>query len=128
MDRYEHLDKAMCKELEKLDKKYTADVEMTEQELERADMLYHALKSAETYYAMKEADEMDEEESEGGYSGEGRSMRRTGRSYRRGSYNDGMSYARGRDMRTGRYISRDDGYSGHYPMEYIDPLYWDRRY
>lgn len=129
MDRYEHLDKAMCKELEKLDKKYTADVEMTEQELERADMLYHALKSAETYYAMKEADEMDEEESEGGYSGEGRSMRRTGRSYRRGSYNDGMSYARGRDMRTGRYISRDDGYSGHWnPMEYIDPMYWDRRY
>ena len=45
-----------------------------------------------------------------------------------GSYNDGMSYARGRDMRTGRYISRDDGYSGHYPMEYIDPMYWDRRY
>ena len=82
MDRYEHLEKAMCKELE---------------------------------------------ESEGGNSGEGRSMRRTGRSYRRG--NDGMSYARGRDMRTGRYISRDDGYSGHWnPMEYIDPMYWDRRY
>lgn len=121
-ERYEHLDKAMCKELEKLDKKYMADVEMTEQDLARADKLYHALKSGETFYAMKEA---YEDEDEGEYSGENRPMRRGGRSYRR---DGGSSYARGRDMRTGRYISRDDGYSGHWnPMDYIDP-YWDRRY
>lgn len=121
-ERYEHLEKAMCKELEKLDKKYTADVEMSEQDAERARKLYHALKSAETYHAMKDAEEYEDEEGEEGYSGENRSMRR-GRSYR------GGSYRRGRDMRTGRYISRDmePGYSGHYPMEYIDP-YWDRRY
>ena len=129
MERFEHLDKAMCKELEKLDKKFTSDVEMTEQELARADKLYHALKSAETYYAMKEAGEWDEEEGEEGYSG-ARTMRRSmNRSYRRG-YDDGMSSARGRDMRTGRYISRDmdeEGYSGHYPMNYIDPMYY-RRY
>ena len=109
-ERYEHLEKAMCKELEKLDKKYTADMEMTEQDAEHARKLYHALKCAETYYAMKDA----EDEDEGEYSGY----------YRRGG---GRSYRRGRDMRTGRYISRDDGYSGHYPMEYIDPM-WDRRY
>lgn len=123
MERYDNLEKALCKELEKLDKKYTADVEMSEQDAERARRLYHALKSAETYNAMKDAGDWEGEEGEEGYSGEGRSMRRGGRSYR------GTSYRRGRDMRTGRYVSRgmdDYGYSGHYPMEYIDP-YWDRR-
>lgn len=121
-EHYEHLEKAMCKELEKLDKKYTADVEMTDQDAERAQRLYHALKSAETYYAMKDAEEWDDEDGEEGYS-EARGMRRGGRSYR------GDSYRRGRDMRTGRYISRgmEPGYSGNYPIEYIDP-YWDRRY
>ena len=116
-DHYENLEKAMCKELEKLDKKYTADVEMNPTDLERADMLYHAMKSAATYHAMKDAEELDDEGEEG-YS-EARGMRRGGRSYRRG-----------RDMRTGRYMSRgmdEPGYSGHYPMEYIDP-YLDRRY
>ena len=67
---------------------------MSSQDLELADCLFHALKSAETYYAMCEADE--------GFSGE-----YSGRSY-------GNSYARGRDAR-GRYTSRDDGYSGYYP-------------
>lgn len=121
-ERYEHLEKAMCKELEKLDKKYTADVEMSEQDAERARKLYHALKSAETYHAMKDAEELDDEDGEEGYS-EARGMRRGGRAY-------GGSYRRGRDMRTGRYVSRDmePGYSGHYPMEYIDPMYWERRY
>ncbi len=111
-ERYDHLAKAMCKELEKLDKKYTTDVEMSETDLARADKLYHALKSAETYHAMKDAEEWDDQEEEG-YSG---AMRRGGRSYRR-------------NMRTGRYMSRDmePGYSARYPMDYIDPM-WDRRY
>ena len=122
-EHYEHLEKAMCKELEKLDKKYTADVEMTEQDAERADKLYHALKSAATYHAMKDAEEWDETEGEDGLSG-------NDRSYRRGRMGGG-SYRRGRDMRTGRYISRgmdEYGYSGHYPMDYIDPMYEYRRY
>ena len=126
-ERYEHLEKAMCKELEKLDKKYTAAVEMSEQDADRARALYHALKSAETYHAMKDAEEWEDEGEEG--ASESRGIRRAvGRSYRRG-YNDGVSYARGRDMRTGRYTSMDmePGYSGRYPMEYIDPM-WDRRY
>ena len=119
MTRFDDLDKAMCKELEKLDKKYRGDVaEMSVQDLERADKLYHALKSAETYYAMAESEEDDDEMSEG-------------QSGRRGR---GTSYARYRSPRTGRYVSRDDGWSGRYPMsyanhspmEYIDP-YWDRR-
>ena len=101
MERYEHLEKALCKELEKLDKKYGGNMdEMSEQDAHKADMLYHALKSAETYHAMKDAEDED------GYSGN--YMRR------------GRSYARGRSPRTGRYISRDMGYSGRYPMEYMD--------
>lgn len=117
MERYENLEKAMCRELEKLNKKYGGDVnEMSPADLENADKIYHALKSAATYHAMKDAEEEDWE----GHSGEGRPTRMGGRSYR-----DGMSYARYRSPRTGRYISRGDGYSGYYPMEYIDP-YWDR--
>jgi hypothetical protein len=94
MKHYENLEKAMCRELEKLDKKYDGDVpEMSVQDVERADVLYHALKSAETYYAMKDAEWEDKDAS-------------------------GRSYRRGRDS-MGRYVSRDmDGYSGHYPPMY----------
>lgn len=115
MKRYEKLDEAMCRELEKLDRKYGGgNAEMTPQDVELADKLYHALKCGETFYAMKEAGEWDEDEGEG--SGEGRSYR--GRSYAR----------RGRDA-MGRYTSRDMGrpegsgyygYSGHYP-EWMPP-------
>ena len=80
-----------------------------------------ALKSAETYYAMSESTD----ESGEGMSGEGG-----------GSRGRGYSYARYRSPRTGRYMSGDGdwpdysgypgGYSGRYPMPYIDP-YWDRR-
>ena len=117
MKHYEHLEEAMCKELEKLDKKYANDVpEMTVQDVEKADVLYHALKSAATYHAMKDAEEWD-----GDMEGSGDRMSRGGRS----SYGrDGMdrSYRRGRDS-MGRYVSRDmDGYSGHYP-EWLPPMY-----
>lgn len=107
MKHYEHLEEAMCKELEKLDKKYASDVpEMSVQDVERADVLYHALKSAATYHAMKDADEWeDDSETSGRYRG-----------------NMGRSYRRGRDA-MGRYVSRDmDGYSGHYP-EWMPPYY-----
>lgn len=103
--RFETLDKAMCRELETLDNKYAAGVELTDKDLERADKIMHYLKSAETYYAMVESKE-----------------------YERG----GMSEAGYRNPHTGRYMSRDyypeDGYSGHFrPREYLDP-YYDRRY
>lgn len=96
MKRYENLEEAMCRELEMLNKKYGngETKEMSPQDVERADILYHALKSAATYHAMKDADEWEEEESGA----------------------RGRSYARKRD-RMGRYISGNymDGYSGHYP-------------
>ena len=110
MKHYEHLEEAMCDELEKLDKKYASDVpEMSVQDVEKADILYHALKSAATYHAMKDAEDWDEDEmSRGGrdYSGR-RGMDRSGR--------------RGRDA-MGRYTSRDMDYSGHYP-EWMPPMY-----
>lgn len=111
MSHYENLEKAMCKELDKLDKKYMNDVpEMSVQDVERADVLYHALKSAATYHAMKDADEWEEDDMESS---------RGGRSYGRGG---DRSYRRGRDS-MGRYTSRDmDGYSGRYP-EWMPPMY-----
>lgn len=117
MKHYENLEEALCKELDKLDKKYASDVaEMSVQDVERADVLYHALKSAATYHAMKDAEDWDEEDMEG--SGEGR-MSRGGR-YGRGGTD--RSYRRGRDA-MGRYTSRDmDGWSGHYP-EWMPPMY-----
>jgi len=109
MKRYEHLEEAMCKELDNLNKKYSNGApEMSAQDVEKIDVLYHALKSAATYYAMKEAEEWGDDSMEG--SGKRYGMDR--------------SYRRGRDA-TGRYISRDmDGYSGHYP-EWM-PQYYPR--
>ena len=113
MKHYENLEEAMCKELEALDKKYAGEPgEMTTSDVEKADILYHALKSAATYHAMKDAEDWDEDEmSRGGrdYSGR-RGMDRSGR--------------RGRDA-MGRYTSRDMDYSGHYP-EWMPPYYGGR--
>ena len=100
MKHYEHLEEAMCRELEKLDKKYAGESgEMSVQDAEKADMLYHALKSAATYHAMKDAEGWEEKDA------------------------SGRSYRRGRDA-MGRYVSRDmgydGGYSGHYP-EWMPP-------
>lgn len=99
-ERYEHLQKALCHELELLDKKYTAGEEMSAQDLQRADLLYHTLKSAATYHAMKDAEEYGEERYRHPYS------------HRRHQYAE-------------RYMP-GEGYSGGYPMDYIDPYYRNR--
>ena len=89
--RYDNLEEAMCKELEMLNKKYASDAgEMSVGDVEKADKLYHALKSAATYHAMKDAEEWEDKDA------------------------SGRSYRRGRDA-MGRYTSMDmRGYSGHY--------------
>ena len=112
--RYENLEEAMRKELDKLNKKLGAEsAEMSMQDLDKADKIYHALKSAETYYAMREQSMM-------GGMNSGRNN-----SYGYGSYDSNpMSYGRGRDS-MGRYISREDGFSGHYPLY---PMSYDMRY
>lgn len=105
MGRFENIEHVMCEELERMNEKYQNGQEISSGDLQKADMIFHALKSAETYKAMKGEYGMDE----------GRSER---------------SYARGRNPETGRYVSRDGGsYRGNsmrYPQEMIDP-YWDRR-
>lgn len=109
MERYQNIEQALHKELSKIDKKMESEgTDMSTQDLEIVDKLFHALKSAETYYAMGEGGEMSFRGS--GYSGYGGS----------GNYS-GNSYARGRDGRgryTSREMSRDGGYSGHYPPYY----------
>ena len=109
MKHYENLEDAMCAELEKLDKKYGGEqAEMSVQDAEKIDLLYHALKSAATYHAMKDADGWEEKEA-------------SGRSYRRGR--DAMGRYTSRDM--GGYSGEYDGYSGHYP-QWMPPYYGGR--
>lgn len=112
MEKFEALEKAMCKEMEAIEQKLKGGTEMSVQDLDRIDKLAHAMKSLTTYKAMKEAEEY-------------------------GMSEDGsMSGARGRSPMAGRYVSRDpgysgygrsydDGYSGHYPMMY--PAYPEQR-
>lgn len=100
--------------------------EMSVLDIDLVDKLTHALKCIKTSIAMIE----DEDENEGGasrrsYAREGSyrsynggSMRsRDGGSYDDGSY--GYSERRGRSPRTGRYVSREGGYSGHDGIEDI---------
>lgn len=118
MKHYENLEEAMCRELEKLDKKYASDIEMAETDLERSKNLYKTLYYGEVWHAMKDEGEWDEEEMEKSGARGGRSYARDGRSYRRGR--DSMGRYTSRDMGySGRY---DDGYSGHYP-EWMPPMY-----
>ena len=77
---------AIHKELDILDEKYSGGAQLSGQDLEHIDKMAHALKSIAGYEAMK------------------------GNSEYGGSY-DGGSYARGRSRMTGRYVSRDGGYS-----------------
>ena len=101
MKSHELLEQKLCKEIELIESKYQNNAgEMSIQDVEKLDKLYHTLKSMATYNAMKEA----EDYGEGNMSG------------RRG---------RGAD---GRYVSYSDGYdrgysegmrqSGHYPPMY----------
>lgn len=53
--RFENLERAYCRELEKLDRKYAGDAEMSEQDAERGRTMYHALKCAVAIDAMVEA-------------------------------------------------------------------------
>lgn len=96
---HELLEQKMCKEIEMIESRYQANpaMEMSVQDLDKLDKLYHTLKSKKTYDAMVEAEEY--------------AM-------------DGMSGMRGRDMATGRYISRDGGqsYSDGYSRGYSEAM------
>lgn len=103
MKKHELLEQKMCKELESLEEKYRGGGEMSMQDLDKIDKLYHALKSMATYNAMKEA-----EDYEGGWSSD------TGNSGRRGR------------AANGRYVSRDmapnQSYSEGYAEGYSEAM------
>ena len=55
--KHDILEQKLCKELEMIESKYMNNAgEMSIQDLEKIDKLYHALKSKATYEAMKEAE------------------------------------------------------------------------
>lgn len=134
MKRFDNIEETLCNELDKLDKKYAGDTEMSAQDLETLRMLLSSVVKLDTHYAMKEESEMDEEGMDG--SGRRGSYGRIypGHSYAMRGEEDGRSYRRARDA-MGRFTSRDmgpeysgdDGYSGHYPMDWMPP-YMRNRY
>lgn len=94
------LEEKMCSELEMLRNKYEATgKELEEKDLQRMDMLWHALKSKATYEAMVER---QEEMEMGG---------------------EGMSGRRMRNPNTGRFMSRsqDGGMYGRMTSGYYPP-------
>lgn len=123
MKYYDNIEDKLCSELDKLDKKYAGDAEMSMQDLEMLRLLLSSAVKLDTHYAMKEEAEMDEEDNEvsGRRGNDGRMY--SGRSYGMRGEEDGRSYRRGRDS-MGRYTSRDMypgyEYSGHYP-EWMPP-------
>ena len=117
MSKFESLEKAMCKELEAIEQKLKAGTEMSVDDLKKADMLSHAMKSLATYTAMKEA---EEEYSEGGMSGRrGRGMNGRYVSRDGGSYADGYSQGYSEGMRQA---------SGWYRPEAMPPYDFKVRY
>lgn len=115
--KHEILEQKLCRELELLEQKYSNQQgEMSAQDVEKIDKLYHALKSMATYNAMKEAEE---------YEGDGFSGRR-GRSATTGRYvsrDTGGSYAEGYSQGYSEAMNQMNG-SGHHPM----PPYYPTRY
>lgn len=125
----------LCKQitdkLEECEKNLSSSRDMSVSDIEIVDKLTHALKCIKTTIAMMEAEEGGE--SRRSYARDGRSMEggNSGRWYPgyayaedmsrgSGSYADGgYSERRGRSPSTGRYVSRDGGYSGHDGIEDI---------
>ena len=61
MKTYENIDKALCREMEKLDKKYAGDVEMSRTDLETIRLLRSAMLKGQTIEAMEEDREWDDD-------------------------------------------------------------------
>lgn len=103
--KFEILEQKMCKELELLEEKYrTSPNEMSVQDVDRIDKLYHALKSKATYDAMKEA--------KMGYSQDSYGMSEQRNRDSMGRYSGRMSYGPERDR---MYSGTSYGYYPPYP-------------
>lgn len=114
---HEILEQKMCKEIEMIEAKYAQNpsAEMSMQDLEKLNKLYHTLKSQATYAAMKEADQYMEENQNGVSGRRGRAA--NGRYVSRESAN---SYADGYDAGYSEAMRQMEYNSGHYPMPYSD--------
>lgn len=117
-NKHEILEQKMCKELESIEERLRGGNEMSMQDLEKVDKLYHALKSKATYDAMKEAEE---------YEGQGMSGYR-GRSATTGRYvsrdsGESQSYAEGYSQGYSEAMNQMNGGSGHYPMMGYPPYH-----
>lgn len=116
----------LCKQitdkLEECEKNLSSSRDMSVSDIEIVDKLTHALKCIKTTIAMMETEEGGESRRsyamEGGNSGRYRSHAYAD-DMSRGSYDGGYSERRGRSPSTGRYVSRDGGYSGHDGIEDI---------
>lgn len=120
MDKFEALEKAMCKELEELEQQVANGGKMSTSDLDQIDKLVHAMKSLATYKAMKEAEEYEGEgfSGEGGYSGR-RGRAANGRFVSREGGGSGNSYADGYSQGYSAAMSQQQ--SGHWPMMPRDP-------
>ena len=98
MEEFKNLKRVAMNELKKLDTAYAGKEEFTPTDCEKFDKLSHGLKCLLTTCAMLEAEE---------YSYEGGEM----------------SGSRGRNAATGRYMSRDMGYSGYPGYSGYEPGY-----
>lgn len=97
MEKLRKIREMVCDELDSIAKRG----ELSAGSLETLDKLTHTLKSIDTVIAMSDYDD-------GGASYDGAD----------GGSMGGMSGRRGRSRTTGRYVSRDGGYSGRGGMSY----------
>ncbi len=110
----------VSKKLEECARNLEASDTMTVSDIDIVDKLTHSLKCIKTSIAMIEAEGEEGGSSRRSYAREGSYRSYDGgsmRSYDGGSYD--YSERRGRDRDTGRYVSRDGGYSGHDGVEDI---------
>ncbi len=102
MINFDVFEKAICKELETIEQAWKTKPEMSTQDLDRIDKLFHALKDLQTCRAMKEAEEYGNDMSSDNMSGyrgraaNGRFVSRESQSYAEGysrGYDEGRSAA-----------------------------------
>ena len=130
-DKIEFFEEKVCKEIDLLKSKYMQNPsqEMSIQDLEKLDKMYHLLKSMATYGAMKDAEEYGENNQNvsetSGYRGRGMDgrfvSRKSGNDVGHNSYAEGYSdgYSEAMDR-----MGNNVGNSGRYPTMSYPPTRW----
>lgn len=130
MDKYEMNEiimKQLCKEIEQIAESVRKTGQLSNQDLERLDKMYHTKKDILTAAAMEEADEY-EQHGMSGYRGRAMNGRYVSRDAMNGSYVDGYSHGYSEAMSQMTRMNSgnngnegNNGNSGHYPMGYYPP-------